>query len=378
MKVSAFSIVLSLILYLSTFHSGCGDYGACTKRSDCCENMACVKNECSPCNPDGSECQTDTCCDGFYCENGACTICPTPDVTSCAKDSDCKVGQNCKDLKCHGGLCIVAGECLQYYAGCDFKNDKCCPGLGCYLGGDKCSYPKSLGQFCGSDSECVEGYKCSSSNKCELCGSTAPCSKDSNCCGDLTCVNKKCHDKNGDDCFGLNSHCVSNDNCCPGLRCSNGQCKGCKIGGFGCSPEDQNCCTGYVCNKSSKQCELCPSSTDKAHACNSNADCTLGGCTNTLCVGNVCLPSGYCLDGSNGICNSNEQCCKGLVCKVGNCVSCHGSGQTCSESVDCCNGYWCSGGKCKSCCGSQCEDDENCKNLCSGNLKCIDDTCQPP
>ncbi len=357
MKVSAFSIVLSLILYLSTFHSGCGDYGACTKRSDCCENMACVKNECSPCIPDSNQCQTDTCCDGFYCKNGACMICPVPGITSCTKDDDCQVGQNCKDLKCQDGVCVTVSECSKYYESCQqVEDDKCCPGLGCYLGGNKCAYPKALGQFCGTDWECADEYKCIG-DQCQLCGSTAPCKTDSNCCGDLTCVNKKCHDKNGDDCFGLNKQCTSNDDCCLGLRCSNGQCQGCKTGSWSvCSSEDQNCCTGYVCSKTSQTCEICPGSLppDKTRNCDSNADCALGGCTGTVCVNKVCKPSGYCLDGSsNIICNSNEECCKGLVCKAGNCVSCHGSGQTCSESADCCNGYWCSDGKCKSSCGSQ-------------------------
>ncbi len=382
MKEMAFSIILSLILYLSTFHTGCGDYKAydsCTKRSDCYENMVCVDNECTVCDPAGNKCHADSCCDGFYCRGGACILCPIPRVAPCKSDNDCQVGQNCEDLICYGGLCEPKSitSCLKQFDTCDCLDDKCCPGLGCYLGGDQCGTLKANNELCGSDNECVEGYKCYSSS-CHLCGPTAPCSSDSNCCYGNTCVNGKCHNPNGDNCFGEDSHCMSSDNCCIGLRCSSesGTCKPCKAYGP-CSQEDQNCCTGYVCNKS-QQCQLCPGSTDTNFLCHNDTDCAVGDCPGpiTVCNDNVCVPS-ICID-NNRICNENRLCCKGLVCKAGNCIPCHGYGQTCSTSVDCCDSYWCNGGKCDSCVGTTCTNNLSCKSLCNDDLRCFESKCQPP
>ncbi len=209
----------------------------------------------------------------------------------------------------------------------------------------------------------------------------AACTKDSDCCGGLTCVNKACHDKDGDNCIALNENCdVGGTQCCGGLKCHEQKCKGCLITGFFCSPEEQNCCDGNLCNPINKKCQICPSSTDVPYDCTTTADCELGGCKGYRCINSVCSANN-CLGFNKNGCSSSGggECCEGLWCRSNTCVVCAASDQKCTESTECCDGYWCEGGKCKSCCGTACTDDATCTKYCSSsNLKCIDGTCQPP
>ncbi len=364
-------IVFSLIVILSTLHTGCAT--GCGTLGDDCTGTG----------------QNSTCSVGFSCnQTGLCDFCVTH------KHCDYKL-QNC----CNGYICDKEhNKCVSCYVGRSCNQDAdcqlsgCAPGMVCDTEHSQChcAPPTQTGVDCISDSGCSKGLICNDKTyKCDSRGESE------------TCVS----------CKGWDDGCSNDKPCCKGLGCDAGKCVHC----YGnmvmdCSSEYQSCCDGFRCREYHH-----PYSRNWCFPCGCGAEwrdsseCEGPGCNNLSCQDNLCLP---CTNGENSTCGDNlPPCCIGLsdsnlVCFNDKCVNCSVEHDNCGEEYpDCCISLKCVSTKCQVCtmnnhaCGEDkpdcCDDltcfDGKCQNCtvendnctdaedavpCCGNLTCFNKTCQ--
>ncbi len=360
MKVMAFSITLSLILYLSkaAAEDACGKVGdncGSTDSPKCCIGLVCALDtkKCTLGVTKNEECLVDSqnCIPGYFCPpSGYCDDCPNVG-DPCNVDKDCTQTSNCnQNLLCKSKKCApyCSNACLYNWDNCDYQNDMCCPSMGCWLVHDKdtmkCASQGVDGWNCGNDRACVDGFKCG--GKCHPCTFGAPCTKDSACCGDLQCINSHCFTSNtSEKCGTIDDNCgrAGDYKCCQNLPCIDGKCKSCVYRGRTCNPKEPNCCEGTICNEISKKCVVCMN----------GAACTdVNDCNGTGCAGHCFNPEGKTGEGTciscamctnNGTCGDHHACCKNHYCDShSKCQICRVLGESCSQDIKCCDGYVCS------------------------------------
>ncbi|MCC7542921.1 MAG: hypothetical protein IT379_42285 [Deltaproteobacteria bacterium] len=120
---------LACVMGFCAFPVGCrGTAGACAVTADCCSDLICVANRCTPappmCAAAATACSTDDqCCASLACVSGTCaTIGPSCAGSACSTDGDCCMGYRCisgacddappETVACRGGC--GAGEYCEY------------------------------------------------------------------------------------------------------------------------------------------------------------------------------------------------------------------------------------------------------------------------
>jgi hypothetical protein len=174
----------------------CGEGASCSDDSDCCNDLTCNSGTCGT-----STCDETTVCDGECCEGYVCN----PDTFLCELEAACGAtcpgeqdSECCEGFYCVGQNCIEIPICAPLYcssnvACCDNKiclngsgqnpGDEPFSGGSCYVRqGQLCDVNGDQGCETG---ECIDGY-CGGPPECVV--EDAACSADSDCCGDLVCV----------------------------------------------------------------------------------------------------------------------------------------------------------------------------------------------
>jgi hypothetical protein len=109
-------------------------------------------------------------------------------------------------------------------------------------------------------------------------------------------------------CVSDGGACTADGQCCSGLLCDNGKCATCRSNGGSCAAGEP-CCSG---NCSGTTCACRPTGsvcTDLSQCC--NAHCENGKC----CIPELQDTSAF------GFCNTDADCCGGLDCIDGICLS---------------------------------------------------------
>lgn len=292
-----------------------------------------------------------------------CDSCPpeTHKICFCNTDGDCEVCETCSDA----GVCVekcehcdpITGECGE----CSDNTD--CPGdLECIQG--KCQCPPGTTQDGTICRECSEDGEC---GPCKVCTENGKCvPKD---CGSGVC------DPETGECVG----CINSGQCGPNEVCVDGECE---------------CAPGYVYDPI----EGCI----PAPPCETDGDCgPCKKCTEDGCVPREC-PDGYVCynDDCVKLCNCDEpDCdkanhgCQRISSDLCACLPCEDGGDCdeipCEDGTDCPDGYGCKGGVCVpcdsldcstgecddvlgcECLGTRCVDADNkCNGTCSGPEDC--------
>ncbi len=205
-----------------------------------------------------------------------------------------------------------------------------------------------VGQNCGTDADCGNGYQCVS-GQCQLapggndCSAPSQCSVGSTCGSDGTCHPGDCS-QNG---------CVSGYTC----KVQNGQAAcvsnggtdgGTDAGYSGCFSDSECSGLGAGAKCLNSECTAPPDQCADATQCGANEQCVQG----------VCTPS----------CDANTPCPTGYACDLGKGV-CTGNPNPCTTNAQCTGGDVCVQGHCDAPCGAG--------NSCSGGLVCINDGCMP-
>lgn len=144
--------------------------------------------------------------------------------------------------------------------------------------------------------------------------------------------------------------------------------------------DDSGCCTNNACannvtgmNGSGTQTiQNQTLSCSPVSNCGSPCSCCVASSSVYVPVdnGNCCASGGY-------PCNSDNDCCGGMICPGGLCVACSGDGGACRGDSDCCGSDVCSFGTCTT--PSSCADRGQYCDLgtdCCDDLECIDGTCE--
>jgi hypothetical protein len=352
-----------------------GAVGAqCVEDTDCAGGLACDPT--GVClSVLGNPCHSDDDCGSGFCDpyTLVCVACQTAGVT-CIANSDCCSGI-CDD---YIGAC--ASGCLVDGAGCAESSD-CCSGY-CDPYSQTCTqHCTATGYICSANAECCsaicDDYTGLCIGSCLAYG--VACAESADCCAGLTCVGNVCLTNNGgpclDDpecasgvcdeytglcigsCLAFGSHCAETNDCCSGLTCVGSVCL--TQDGAPCA-DDPECASG-ICDEYTG---LCIGSCLALNSqCAESGDC----CTGLACAGNVCLTS----DG--GICTDDPQCVSGLCDEyTGTCIGqCLALGSGCAESGDCCSGLACSNGQCLTINGLACTNSTTCASgLCQTTGVC--------
>ncbi len=223
------------------------------------------------------------------------------------------------------------------------------PGAVCTLEG-VCDPDAACGRIVG----CPTGYYCDNSFCVFPCAETGThCAADEDCCDELVCTNGACAES--DACFGAGDPCASADDCCTG-DCVNGVC------------DDADACAHY-----DAACSF-PEVTVAASIDGSN-------CCEGQCLEGICVP--WCI-GDGGDCADDDDCCTGLACVDGACLTaevCGVFGDACEmiEDHGCCAGLTCFEGQCDNPSGLCTNEWEYCDGTnvvcCSGLVCGNDDAC---
>lgn len=288
--------------------------------------------------PGANACDTDSDCGPcMSCVGNECV--PGP-VVLCMEDVDCPGGQKCSanpDNACLN-MCIPIG-------GCD-SDDECGQCQTC-LGG-VCT--GNEGVACQQDGDCGAGYWCkvvAEDNCLNSCIPDGGCNTDEDCGECKVCM--------GGECIG------------PGVPCEvDGDCpfpKSCKV-----DPDN-------VCNN------VCTS----GQGCVASSDC--GACQ-------VCM-DGECVEAGEVMCESDDDCFLGLVCKIDEDNPCNNQCvqyKDCWENEDCPECFMCKSGSCTPSGPNQCTVDgdcpddkvcqvdntDSCQNACiTGGICDVDEDCGP-
>lgn len=245
----------------------------------------------------------------------------------------------CADVECERGVCDGASQ--------------------------TCANPTS----CEGDSECLDGFLCTS----EGCFAEHPCAGNDDCergeCTQGACVNA--------------SACEADEDCVFGYRCASGDCvaDGCadvECARGVCNPETGGCANSVVCTQGTQQQDCIDGYFCYAQTCRLAEDvCEEVGCTRGVCDPETadcvdaetcgrdldCLEGRYCDD--QGQCADNQ--CVGATCARGKCEPATGecvNATSCARAADCLDGWSCAEGACVEA-GQECGPDG-----CPGNQIC--------
>ena len=320
------------------------DGTVCAASSDPCKSDGvCTVGSCGAqiaksCD-DGNACTTDSCLPGKGCAW-------SPTTAACDDGNPCTAGEVCGVVAGKGVVC-QGGKPVDGAAACDDKNacttDSCDVAKGCIHTG-------KVGTPCDDGSACTSGETCQASGACQPAGGPAcddgnPCTKDS--CDTAT---KLCNfvPQNG-------IPCDDGQLCTNGDACGNGKCAGKAI-----ACNDNNPCTGDVCDPATGKCAVLANTNgllcDDGSACTAKDACLAGKCT-----------------GSPVNCSDGNDCTDDLCdTKTGACTFLANTAP-CTGAVACLTGGQCKDGKCQAGTKPNCDDGSPCtSDACdSATGKCV-------
>jgi hypothetical protein len=307
------------------------DGTVCAASSDPCKSDGvCAVGSCGAqiaksCD-DGNACTTDSCLPGKGCAW-------SPTTAACDDGNPCTAGEVCGVVAGKGVVC-QGGKPVDGAAACDDKNpcttDSCDVAKGCIHAG-------KVGTPCDDGSACTSGETCQASGACQPAGGPAcddgnPCTKDS--CDVAT---KLCNfvPQNG-------VTCDDGQLCTSGDACGNGKCAGKPI-----ACNDNNPCTGDVCDPATGKCAVLANTNgllcDDGSACTAKDACLAGKC-----------------QGSPLNCSDGNDCTDDLCdTKTGACTFLANTAP-CTGAVACLTGGQCKDGKCQAGTKPNCDDGSPC------------------
>ena len=373
----------------------CGGIGAFCENdndSNCASDLRCIRSTCAA--PSGAngicDASNSDCAEPFVCLSDRCVNpssvggpCDVPDG-----NEDCESPLTCSA----GGQCGGAGA----YCGPSDDDKLCAFPFICVL--DVCSHPKSNGNACDTNEDCVNvciegtcgdvslpGYSCDETPDCS---SGVSCSEADHTCGGLLAPcpgndDALCDQSSSFVCLpgGLcgeplptSSSCDDNNDCEPSLSCISNQCALLSQLGGGCDNDDPDDCAtnGVQCSPTG----LCGGFQAE---CSNNDDNLCD--ADLLCIQSLCQA----LQDNGMGCGENDDCVS-TVCIEGICTDPAGAGQQCdpNDESDCENEFTCgdashpvcggSGSICDSSVGTSEGDDA----LCDENLACVNGICRGP
>jgi hypothetical protein len=349
------------------------DGTVCAASSDPCKSDGvCTVGSCGAqiaksCD-DGNACTTDSCLPGKGCAW-------SPTTAACDDGNPCTAGEVCGVVAGKGVVC-QGGKPVDGAAACDDKNacttDSCDVAKGCIHTG-------KVGTPCDDGSACTSGETCQASGACQPAGGPEcddgnPCTKDS--CDTAT---KLCNfvPQNG-------IPCDDGQLCTSGDACGNGKCAGKAI-----ACNDNNPCTGDVCDPATGKCAVLANTNgllcDDGSACTAKDACLAGKCTGSPvncsdgndCTDDLCdTKTGACTFLANTApCTGAVACLTGGQCKDGKCQA--GTKPNCDDGSPCTSDACDSAtGKCaytKAADGTVCDDGV----ACSTSSACQSGACVP-
>lgn len=319
---------------------------ACAANGDCCSSY-CESGICAQpsfCGQNGDICTTGTDCCG-----GTCTLKSGSAFGTCAQPAS--IGAQCSMID--GVVCDNGGVTTYTDAGIPTCGGACCsrscapwgptgilicqPASGCH----------PVGDICAKSSDCCGGSGAMSNVACNKASPTDALG---------VCGNPKGCKPDGDICRLKSNQCNATDNCCSGNVQQNDNCRQDALGVPRCSYGKGSMCVPAAggCASSADCCNLNP--------CVPNPS----GTPAFVCAATQCVPNA-------GACSTDADCCDGSHCTVmagstaGTCVGptggggsasadggsgtgggCAFYGQVCTQGSDCCNGVPCTGGRCVS------------------------------
>jgi hypothetical protein len=340
--------------------------GICIAPNSCDAAGNCKKVNGTACGA-SSECISGTCLDNFCCGSASC---PTCQACTGANGTCVNLALNAPDT-------VPANAC---------SGNNTCDGMG--------ACKAKLAQGCLNGTTCASGFcadgvccDAACSGTCQACTALKKGSGPDGICNpianntdpDLECVGTKCNGlgacipkaANGTVCANGNQcnsgNCV--DSYCCDTACDTA-CLSCNQGGkLGiCSPivlaQDNN--PANICNGNNACNAVGACKTINGLACNVNADCVTGFCTDGVCCASSCngqckacnvpmnlgscvdIPSGQTDDNATAVCNGTNVCNGGGLCKLAN-------GQVCTGTPsDCVNGTCADGVCCQNACTGPC------------------------
>ena len=322
-------------------NTACDDGNACT---GLLTPDYCLGGECKPgsaaqltCD-DNNECTMDQCSVGVDGKPG-CSHVPI-NGGSCSNADECTENSVCT---------VVAGEgkCVGTKRVCDDGNS--CTTDDCVIGQGRdracVARAKNKGAGCDDGNLCTTGDICDyigpggslacKSGSAKNCDDGNPCTVDSCVAADGSCAHNAAP-MEGQLCNADNDACTQNDKCVAGV-CTPGVRKTC---------DDQNSCTDDQCNPSNGTClniaktgsnscddgdpctlyDTCSGAqcVGQKNKCDDDNVCTGNVCDKTACVGPTCTPASYCVNapvmGGSGCddksaCTTNDLCDGHGVCK---------------------------------------------------------------
>ncbi len=265
--------------------------GACTDDSEC-DSGKCISGICQAETPVQNDCQKDSDCSGDQvCHEGKCENNTQPEP-ECTEDSDCSGDQVChagkcenntqlesectEDSECDGNQSCVSGHCVPGEmpgpgdGTCQSDEDCADQGVNLTCMSDGlCGHYVNLGDTCGLDAYCEDGYECmgvcyevlSQDAECNPDDSLHVCDLDNG----MMCVEGYCrlmeyNIQSGNEC---NSYKLCSDD----LTCLEGKCQSVKKEDESCDESNyQVCDTGLICKNA--KC------TPLGKKCSQTTDCT--------------------------------------------------------------------------------------------------------
>ena len=278
----------------------------CDDVKRCKDGLECVSGICQSLDPEPKQCSEDTDCDDDQvCDEGTCkekTAGPEPE---CAEDAECGEDEVCKDGSCEvpeimgecndnshcennqaciDHICVTnEGECL---SDSDCSND---PENSVCMPDGNCGHWVGLGDMCGIQAYCEEGYECIGTcyEKLDV---GADCTEGDSlhvCEGEdgRYCYDGKCRIPVFDVTIGNECHDDYME-CAEGLTCLDNKCVQLKKENDSCDVDNHIVCgSGMECIKS-----VC---TPVGKACKNTSECTEN--DSFCCLSDSCGAKGRCI-----------------------------------------------------------------------------------
>ncbi len=272
----------------------------------------------------------------------ACSASDTAGLPDCYSDSDCDVGQQCKDGSCESLGCGSDKDC---------RGGMTCEGTNCVAVVN-----------CAADADC-NGWRCFS-------GACVECLADGDCGGDLICIASTCRagcEQDGDcnspapvcdKLTGVCVECTDDNDCATGETCQSGSC----IEEFVCKSNTDCQAPNALCDTGSGACVECLSDND----CDLEEECLSGTCVVAGCASDIdcpvetpacdmqsnppicvrCTMNEYCANDEDGrlICDLERQICVQCLAdndcvnsggQVSHCLAGEGICVECTRNADC-------------------------------------------